>query len=229
MTPRKKTKATNVYDLLRQDILNGQILAGERLQIEILKNRYQVGATPLREALSRLVANGLVQIEEQCGFKVAPISLEELYDLYQVRIDIEAKALALSLQNGGDEWEAEVVASWYKYKKYLLQDQENNFEVAIWDELQKNFQYSLIKACNSPWLIKIRNSLQDQAARYRFVCLNTHYKNKKTLARFIKANDELVSAALKRDYKKAYELCHANWQDSVNIIAAVMKEKKELI
>lgn len=224
---RKQTKATSVLDHLRQDIVTGRLAPGERLQMAVLTKRYEVGATPLREALSRLVTLGLVQLEEQCGFKVAPISLEELYDLYRVRTQIESQALALSIQQGDDAWEADIVSSWYRYKKYLEQGNNNEFDTDTWDRLQKEFRFSLIKACHSPWLIKIRDMLNDQAARYRFVCLNTQFNNKKMLNAFIKANDALVSAVLARNTAEAIKLSNESWDESVSIIAKAMQSKSQ--
>jgi GntR family carbon starvation induced transcriptional regulator len=108
---KKQTKAAKVLESLRQDIISSHFQPGQKLQMKVLKSQYNVGYSPLREALSRLVSSGLVCMKEQCGFSVAPLSLEELYDLYMVRIRLEIQALELSIQNGDDDWEADVTAT----------------------------------------------------------------------------------------------------------------------
>lgn len=222
---RKLTKTTQVLESLRQDIANGLFLPGDKLQMEKLKEQYGVGYGVLREALSRLVTTGLVQLEEQCGFCVTPLSIDELYDLYHIRAHIECLALELSMKHGDDRWEADVVASWYRYRKYLNPKTNTAFDAAEWDVLQKEFRTNLVIACQSPWLLKIREMLFDQASRYRLVCLSTHYKNKKILLEFIKENEELVEAVLARDKKKAVKLLQANWKSSADIIAEQLKNK----
>jgi GntR family carbon starvation induced transcriptional regulator len=223
--PRKQTKTGKVLDTLRQDIVSGYFQPGQKLQMDDLKTRYNVGYSPLREALSRLVSHGLVNIEEQCGFTVAPLSLNELYDLYSVRVAIEIQALELSMKNGDDNWEGEVLAVWHRYKKYLKQGIDNKFDTTAWDALQKEYRFVLIKACQSPWLLKIREMLNDQALRYRFVCLNNYFSNKKILSEFMKENEKLVLAVIARDTDKAIKLTKASWDSSVKLIAKALQER----
>lgn len=224
-THRKQTKASCVYETIRKDILNHRFAPGVKLQMETLRQLYGVGYSPLREALSRLVTHGIVQIIEQCGFYVAPLSLEELHDLYNIRIYIESIALELSMKLGDDAWEADVIAAWHSYEKYLNPKTNNKFDPVEWDCLQNKFRLSLVKACRSPWLLKLRDLLSDQASRYRAVCINSHYKNKKLLTGFIVENRKLVNAVLSRNKVKAIKISKESWQTSVKLIAKVLQEK----
>ena len=72
------TLATTLYDQLRTDLLAGLHEPGGRLAIEALCERYATSQTPLREALNRLVADGLVQRREQRGFAVTEVSAQDL-------------------------------------------------------------------------------------------------------------------------------------------------------
>ncbi|MCD6074021.1 MAG: hypothetical protein K0Q70_904, partial [Rhodospirillales bacterium] len=78
---KRGTLASTVFDRLRQDVLNGVLRPNEKLRIESLRQRYDVGASPVREALNRLVSEGLVLLEDQKGFRVAPVSREELHEI----------------------------------------------------------------------------------------------------------------------------------------------------
>jgi len=222
---RKQTKATRVQESIRDDIVCGRILPGEKLQMDALKDRYGVGYSPLREALSRLASNGLVQQEEQCGFCVAPLSLNELYDLYQVRSYIETLALELAMRHGDDNWEADVVATWHVFAKYLDPESENQIVQAEWERLQKDFLHALVKGCKSPWLLKIRGILYDQASRYRGICIKNHSNNKNLMNAYIKENQDLVDAVLARDAKTVIRISETGWKNSVTVIAEALEKK----
>lgn len=216
----KKTKATKVFELIREDILNGKFPPSERLQMDDLKARYEVGYSPLREALCKLASTGLVESKEQCGFHVAPLSLEELYDLYHIRLLIENMALELSIERGCEGWEVNVIAQWHKYGKFL---KSKEFDPNKWGALQREFRNALVAGCKSIWLMKIRELLHEQAIRYRNLCLSSQFKNKNILNNFYKENEKLVEAVLKRNKNQAIKLSEKTWLDSVKIIADVLR------
>ena len=83
--------------VIEADILRGALAPGARLGIAETAARYGVGATPLREALSRLAARGLVDAIGQRGFRVKPISRDDLADIVRIRTVIEREALRLSM------------------------------------------------------------------------------------------------------------------------------------
>ena len=76
-----ETLASSVYSELKNDILTGKLKPGHKLRLQVLKEDYNVGNSPLREALNRLSANGMVMREENKGFKVSPASVAELEEL----------------------------------------------------------------------------------------------------------------------------------------------------
>src|SRR3546814_836243 len=84
-----KTLGSWVYDRLRDDIIAGLLPPGQKLTLDTLKERYAVGATPLREALYRLSSSMLVIAEDQRGFRVAPVTLMHLEDIIASRQHIE--------------------------------------------------------------------------------------------------------------------------------------------
>ena len=74
------TLAEKAYDALRHDIIRGELPPGRPLRLSDLSERYEMGFSPLREALNRLQAERLVTAESLRGFRVAPLSLDELLD-----------------------------------------------------------------------------------------------------------------------------------------------------
>ena len=114
---RAKTLVESSYNRLRSDIIAGKLVPGAKLRIEELRDDYRIRASPLREALNRLAGEGFVTVEEQRGFKVAPVSQDDLKDLSRMRIMLECEALRESIRNGGDEWEANLIAAHHRLQK----------------------------------------------------------------------------------------------------------------
>ena len=104
--PRTLTSA--VLERLRADILSTKLVPGQKLHIAGLAKQFSVSLTAVREALSRLVADGLVQASDQRGFRVSPVSSADLEDVTRTRIDIESLALRRSIERGDQAWLASV-------------------------------------------------------------------------------------------------------------------------
>jgi GntR family carbon starvation induced transcriptional regulator len=159
--------ATAVHAKLRADILKGRLKPLERLRFEELRKAYDVGLSPLREALSRLAVEGLVVAESQRGYKVAPISIEDLNDLANVRCELECFALRLAIENGDDEWEADVVRSYHYLSLVNRWSPADRNEInAEWVTRHNVFHDSLVAASGSPRLVNFRRMLCDQYDRY---------------------------------------------------------------
>ena len=107
--PRSLTSA--VQERLRADILSTRLLPGQKLHIAGLAKHFSVSLAAVREALSRLVADGLVQASDQRGFRVSPVSPADLRDVTQTRVDIEGLALRRSIERGDRTWLASVEQS----------------------------------------------------------------------------------------------------------------------
>ena len=99
-TVEPKTLVEGAYQRLRRDIIEGVHAPGEKLRVEHLKDRYEVGAGTLREALLLLVTDALVVAQGQRGFRVSPISIEDFEDITRTRLLLETEALRQSLQLG---------------------------------------------------------------------------------------------------------------------------------
>ena len=91
------TRASAVYEQLRSDIVQGVLAPGSKLKVEAMGTRYATGASPIREALSRLSSEGLVVRTELRGFSVAPLNWDELPTLTQNRIELESLTLRASI------------------------------------------------------------------------------------------------------------------------------------
>lgn len=195
------TGASRVFEVLRQDLLNGRFCAGERLSIAALKDTYQVGLSPLREALNRLAAYGLLRQENQRGFRVLELSRSELEDITEMRRRLEGMAMELAIQHGDAEWESQLLAANHR----LLCAHEDT-PVDEWEQLHTHFHNALVAPCGSQWLLRFIAQLHDQFDRYRRVAPRAIELRERLDAQ----HQELVDLALARNASQARVLIEAH-------------------
>lgn len=212
-TRQQRTLMSNVYDRLRQDLLDGQLKPGMRLRFEDLKAWYGMGLSPLREALNRLAAEKLVELEEHKGFRVAPISKADLLDILFMRKEIESMAIRLSIEKGDDKWEAGVVAAIHELNKRDSLTPEGRIDPE-WEVRHRAFHYSLVSACGSKRLLQIRDLLFDHADRYRR--LSHHYP--KEVRDHAAEHDGIAKAVVARDAEAATYLIKKHFTRTVEIL-----------
>lgn len=163
-----QTQADRVFETLRTEILACRIRPGGKIKISDLAGTLQVSLGAVREALSRLGAEGLVIAESQKGYRVTPLSVSELRDLTDARIEIESIALARSVARGDLEWETGLVGAWHRLSKIderAVDDVRRLSEP--WVVAHASFHNSLVSACGSAKLLHIRSQLYEQSERYR--------------------------------------------------------------
>lgn len=160
-----RTLIERSYARLRDDIVEGRLAPGEKLRVEHLKDHYQVSAGTLREAITRLVSDALVEAEGQRGFRVAPVTVEDLEDLTRLRLHIEIDALRQSIRRGDAAWRAQLQQA---YEELSAVEQPIRPEQrARWELLNGRFHDALIAACDSPWTMKVLRLLGRHSERYR--------------------------------------------------------------
>ena len=169
---RGRTRTAEITETLRSAILDARLRPGERLRFEDLRDQFEAGMGPLREALTRLAGDGLVTFEEHKGYRVAPVSRADLTDLAEVRVSIEALAITRAIENGSDAWEGRIVATLHELGKRSKLTAGGDIDF-VWEEIHQRFHYALVADCNSPRLLHFRQMLSDQATRYRR--LSVHY------------------------------------------------------
>ena len=191
------------YRALRRDIISGLRAPGERLRIDRLRQLYRIGPTPLREALQRLAADGLVIGEGHRGFRVAALHAEEFMDLNIARTAVETSALRMSIARGDEVWEARVVAAAYRQEKADARLSDGQAEdMDAWEELNRAFHLALVSGCGSRWLLRARNMLHDQCERYRRASVMRH----RTARNLLKEHRAISKAVLARDAEEACRL-----------------------
>ncbi len=202
------TLADLAADSIRQRILSGELAPGLKLRVQELSQRLGFGLTPVREGLVKLVASGLVEVTGQKGFRVIPISLEDLEDIQMTRHLVEIEALRLAMLKGDIAWEGRIVAALHQLKS--IGANARRF-VVPWgtlefDKAHKEFHAALISACGSPRLMGLFQELNDQIYRYRLVLKSS--PRKKTDSD--KDHENITRLVLARNFEGAAEAMHAH-------------------
>ena len=200
---------------IEADILAGRLAPETRLGIVETSTRYGVGATPLREALSRLAARGLVNAIGNRGFRVTSISRADLADIVLIRQTIEREALRISMARGDSAWEADILGALHKLKRRVTDDPRGFREGdAAFDAFHKGFHAALIAACGSPRLIAAQSQLYDEAYRYRrlmmasFQNADDFLRNHERLAELIVARSDAAATALEEHIASTLKLVY---------------------
>jgi len=221
-----RTLVEQAYSALRRDIIDGTLEPGAKLRTEELRQRYAIGASTLREALTRLLGEALVTAEGQRGFRVAPISIEDFSDLTSVRKLIEIEALRQSMTFGDEAWESRVVAAYYQLSKIEERMHQDPQTLAkLFDQRNREFHLALIAACPSAWLNRVYNVLYQQSERYRRISLVNRTMNRDVHSE----HKAIFDAVMARDVERACELSAAHLDRTVNVLRKVAANTDDAI
>jgi len=189
-----------VYERARADILAGVLQPGQKLKIDELRQTYGSGSSPIREALSLLTSDGLVERVDQRGFRVTLVSAQSFDELLTTRCWLEERALTESILRGGKDWEERVVLAEYHLSRTERSISKNAFITnQDWERRHKDFHMALISACGSSILLNFCNQLYDQNVRYRHVAGKVAFP-KRNIA---KEHQAIMRASLDRDAASA--------------------------
>ena len=165
---RHKTVSAAVADSLRQRILNGDLSPGVQLRQDALAEQFGISRIPVREALLQLEASNLVKIMPHRGAVVTGVSLEELEDIFQLRVQLEPQLLRLSAPHltPADIQGLREVASAYS-------DTLTSGEIPRWGELNRRFHLDLLKYAQRPRTLSILSGLLQDCDRPTRLQLST--------------------------------------------------------
>lgn len=215
------TLATGIYERLRADILATRLEPGRKLQSRFLMDHYNVGQTPLREALNRLTTEELVVGMEQRGFYVKPVSKEELQELTKTRCWVEAVALRESMSNATREWEEALLVAHHRLTRTPRSRSSERFEDnPEWEAHHAAFHATLIGLCGSRPLIGFCKQLADRLYRYRMMSILKAFRVRKVSdehANILKAvldqDSELAVTLLQKHYTQTAEIIYSDLEN----------------
>jgi GntR family transcriptional regulator, carbon starvation induced regulator len=212
------TLTTTVYQRLREDVLAGALAPGQKLRMEALRDRYGAGASPVREALNRLLAEGLVSQVDQKGFRVAPVSIEELRELTTARLWVTRLALREAIARGDVAWEERIVLAFHRFTRAMRRSTSGapiiGYEV---EKHHREFHSALLAACGSRWITDFADMLFDCARRYQRRSLTSAARPRDIDGE----HRAIINAVLARDVELAIKLHDEHIMRTVEIIADI--------
>lgn len=203
LTLSEETQVEIATERLKLDIVSGGLIAGSKLRIAELKSLYGIGATPLREALSRVTSLGYVTNETRRGYRVAEMSEADLVDLTRARQIIETGMLRDSMATRTDEWEFGIVQSMEGLRWAVRKSERNGGLIS--DQVaqaHKHLHVALVNGCNAPRLLAMQELLFDQAFRYRQRMIAEVPSSED----FVRKHEELVEVIMHGDVEDATAL-----------------------
>ena len=215
-----RTGGEKAYYLLREDIVAGDLAPGQKLKIDMLRDRYALSVGPLREAMSRLAAEYLIEQEGQRGFRVAPLSVQDAREIGDMRLLVEAEALRQSIPQGDIAWEERIITTFFRLEQVETSGKVTPDVIVQWEYLNGAFHDALVGACKSHWLLRTRDTMFRHHERYRRLS-----RIKTKLTRDVhKEHKSLMTAALDRDVAEAVRIIELHVDKTTNAVAGAIAE-----
>lgn len=160
------TRAQWANGRLRSAILSGELRPGERIRPVDLAAQWNVSPTPLREALFRLEADGLVESIPHRGTRVTPLLRSAVSQLYELRVLLEPLALRKAMAARDQVDESRVRAA-----HAALVSTHGTGDLFLGEQVHRDFHRALFEACGSPWLLSLTDMMSEHSSRYRLLSL----------------------------------------------------------
>jgi DNA-binding GntR family transcriptional regulator len=148
---------------IRNAILHGEFAPGEQLRSATICARWSVSQTPIREAFQRLAAEGLVVHSSQRGVRVAPVSVQDLDQVYELRLLLEPMALRRSVERADEAWAAQIRRA---HEELCGWDGEASSDLSGYERPHRRFHATMVSLCDSDWLLRVVHMLAQQSSRY---------------------------------------------------------------
>ncbi|WP_180897390.1 GntR family transcriptional regulator [Martelella soudanensis] len=205
----------DAYYQVRAEILACRIPPGQKLVISDLCEQFGCSLGAMREALSRLTSEDLVEVEPHKGFRVSPITEDELQDITKARATIECLCLESAIKHGDLKWEANIVSTLFELSKLKVRHPDDPERISEeWVETHQRFHEALVAACDSPWMLRLRAILYTQSERYRRMSIPLDPSVRDLNAE----HSEIAEAAVARDPKRAIAALRKHLRKTTQIL-----------
>ncbi|WP_315834750.1 GntR family transcriptional regulator [Bradyrhizobium prioriisuperbiae] len=213
------TLASSIEERLRRDLIAAVFMPGEKLAIDVLREKYGAGASPVREALNRLSAEGWVVLSDQRGFRVPSVSVDQLEELTRTRCLLNEVTLRESITRATEATDEAIVLALHRLTQTPTHVTDDARRInPDWEARHRAFHASLIAACGSRWLIDFDAMLFEQAARYR--ALSTRSKISRDVQ---KEHKGIADAVIARNVSEAIRLANAHISHTSSLVTQVTR------
>jgi DNA-binding GntR family transcriptional regulator len=211
---RAASAADLILDSLREAIVHGEMRDGEVLRQDQIASLFNVSRIPVREALARLEALGLVTNQRYKGAVVASLSLDEIAETFEFRALIEPEVLRLAVAKMSDASLDEA-----SRHREAFADESNPER---WAQLNRAFHYALYRDANRPYHLQIVSSALDKVGRY----LKAQLALTDGMEQARLEHAAILDACLARDGDRAAELTRRHILDASHSLIAFLKRER---
>jgi DNA-binding GntR family transcriptional regulator len=161
---RKPPESLGDYAIraLREDLIEGRLVPGQRISMEVLATEMGISHVPLREAIRYLEAEGHLERDPRSQVRVAPVSPEEAAEIYRLREILETEANARGVPALTDADIAELDAQLRAMEQAVADD-----NIARFASANRAFHFVAFERAGSKWMLRFMNIVWDAAARYQ--------------------------------------------------------------
>lgn len=207
---RRHTAHESVAEALRQAVLSGSLAVGTRLVQAELATEFGVSNTPVREAMRQLAAEGLIQFDSFRGAVVRAPSLDEVREVYEIRLLLEP----LAMRKAVDQITQDELDRAHEVRREMV----NTRDVGTWVLLNRRFHGFLTEAARSPRLARVIGGLEDAATSQVALSIKADFR------RVTDGNDEhleILRALGDRDGDQAAGLITEHLKSTVRAVESL--------
>lgn len=212
---RQPTSADVIYDALRDAIIRGEIPEGEALRQDAIARMFKVSRIPVREAMQRLEAQGLVESERYKGVVVASLSHEQITEIFEFRALVEPKVIELAVPR--------MSSSSLEEAQHFCNAFAAETDPKRWGDLNRQFHDCLYRDCGKPYFISVVDKTSDLVERYvRLVLFLTQ-----GMRSAVAEHQAILDACKEGDSRRAASLTRAHIRDAGRTLVSTLKTRAE--
>ena len=205
----KTTLSMQIYEILKEDIIQGKIAPGEKLTLKILQERFQVSTSPIREALTRLTSDNLVTYYSNVGIRVVELTTRDLEEIYQLMGDLDALAIRYACESENyPEYKADLADCLEDCRKALEAGDTDR-----WIRCSDQVHLAAYNYCDNSRLIASAEQLRGQ-----LTIMSANYQKDVNCQRLIQEEHERIcELVLQRDIPLACDAMREHLAHSLEI------------
>jgi len=192
-----KSLKEKVYEILKEMIISGKLKYNERIEEDALATSLEVSRTPVREAINKLEQEGWINIIPRRGMFVSNVSLKEINDIFQVRLNLEP----IILQMGFSNIPLNECQRLKREFESFLDKELTKDEAKTLDELDNTLHLLILKSCNNNFIEMMENVYEHNMRLRNQSVQSNDRRNEAT-----KEHINLIDSILDGDLDKALEL-----------------------
>ena len=162
MPKRPESLVDEAADLLREQILAGELAPGARVHLADASERLDISVVPIREALRSLASEGLVVSLPQRGYRVTELNRDDFEDMYRLRLVLDPMAVSLAVPNFTDDDRRDIQTSFDALRNAYVNNDRQRHRVE-----HRRFHFAIYEPSGAAWLLRFINTVWNSSVRYQ--------------------------------------------------------------